>query len=45
MDEIVPQFLFQMFNFLSISRMLLIHNDEHKFIVLEDKIEYTLLHM
>ena len=40
-----PYFLFQVFNVLRISRMLLAHNDKHKFIVLENDIEFTLLHM
>ena len=36
---------FQVYNFLHIARMLLTHQNKHKFIVLEDDIEYTLLHM
>ena len=36
---------FQVYNFLRIARMLLTHQNKHKFIVFEDGIEYTLLHM
>ena len=36
---------FQVSNFWRIARMLLTHQNKHKFIVFEDDIEYTLLHM
>ena len=44
-EQNVPYFLFQVFNVLRISRMLVAHNDKHKFIVFENDIEFTLLHM
>lgn len=36
---------FQVSNFLRIARMLLTHQNKHRFIVFQDDIEYTLLHM
>ena len=36
---------FQVHNFLRIVRMLLTHQNKHKFIVFEDDKEYTPLHM
>lgn len=43
-EQNVPYFLFQVFNVLRISRMLLAHNDKHKFVFKND-IEFTLLYM
>ena len=37
--------VFKCLIFLRIARMLLTHQNKHRFIVFQDDIEYTLLHM